>query len=289
MVRTVEAVGFVAAGDGVRATEAARAARDHALACGNRFVQGRVEWIEGLLASAADDPALAYRHIERGLLLLDELGMGQEVTVQADLLVGLAERRGEHDLAAQWRTFVAARGSGLARHDVLLVASTRNREGLRARSAGDLTLAHAAHLEALDGYAEAGVSRATAFTRSCLGFLTTEMGDAVAAEAHHAAALDAATAANEPTCLALALEGAAAGFGDGEADWAAHLLGAARTLWVDSDALETASHRTDVAALGERLQGALGPEAFALAFDRGATMGPTAALVAARTGTLPIT
>lgn len=49
-------------------------------------------WIEGLLADAAGDAAGAYRHIERGLVLLDELGMGQDVTVQAALLVDLAEQ-----------------------------------------------------------------------------------------------------------------------------------------------------------------------------------------------------
>ena len=53
-----------------------------------------MEWVEGLVAESAGDIDGAYRHIERGLVLLDELGMGQEVTAQAALLIALAERRG---------------------------------------------------------------------------------------------------------------------------------------------------------------------------------------------------
>ncbi len=141
MVHTVDAVYALVGGDVDRSHEAADAAFEAAVRSGDHFVQGRVEWIRGLLARAAGDPQRAYRHIERGLLLLDRLGMGQEVTVQAALLVDLAEQRGQASLASQWRSFVAGRGGGLARHDILLVASTHNREGLQARRIGDLARA----------------------------------------------------------------------------------------------------------------------------------------------------
>ena len=118
--------------------------------CGDRFVPGRVEWIQGVLAGQRGDLDAAYRHIERGLRLLDELGMGQEVTAQAALLIDLAERLGEHDLAEQWRTFVGGRSGGLARHDVCCShrrgTAKRCRLGSRRSRAG-----RAAHLEALAG------------------------------------------------------------------------------------------------------------------------------------------
>ena len=95
--RTMQAVGLFAAGDLVGCARAAESARDHAEHCGDRFVRGRAEWIEGLLADAAGDIERAYRHIERGLQYLDELGMGHEVTAQAGLLV-----RNWPSAAASW-------------------------------------------------------------------------------------------------------------------------------------------------------------------------------------------
>jgi hypothetical protein len=280
-VRTIEAVGHLAAGDVERGARSATTALEHARKCGDRFVQGRVAWIEGLLADAAGDTAGAYRHIERGLVLLDELGMGQEVTVQAALLVDLAEQRGEQELAALWRTFVAGRSGGLARHDVLLMASARNGEGLQARHRGDFDQALAAHLEALAGYEEAGVTHAVAFTESCLGFLALEMGDPAAAGAHHAAALKAAVACGERDASALALEGLAAGLGNDRAEDAAVLLGAADRLRGESSNHGAAMHLRDVAAITERVRGLLDPVVFTEASGRGAAMGRDEAVQAA--------
>jgi hypothetical protein len=282
-VRTIEAVGLLAGGDLRRSERIAHSARVHALRCGDRFVQGRVAWIEGLLADAAGDVPGAYRHVERGLLLLDELGMGQEVTVQAALLVALAERQGEQELASQWRAFVAGRSGGLARHDVLLVASSRNREGLAAREAGELARARTAHLQALTGYEQAGITRAVAFTLSCLGFLSTEMGEEARAAGYHAAAFEAATAAGEAGAIALALEGAAAAYGDGRSDWAATMLGAASRLRGESADHHEESHRRDVAAVADRARHELGASAFEASYRRGGMLGRDEALDAART------
>ncbi|HEV7761244.1 MAG TPA: hypothetical protein VGO78_19690, partial [Acidimicrobiales bacterium] len=283
-VRTMEAVAALVAGDHDRTATAAAAALDHAGRCGDRFVPGRVAWIEGLLAGARGDAAAAYRHTERGLRLLDELGMGQEVTAQAGLLVALAERRGEPELAAQWRTFVAGRSGGMTRHDALLMASARNGEGLEARRAGDPDRARAAHLEALAGYEDAGVRAAVAFTRSCLGFLAAATGDDAGARDHHAAALDAAAAAAEPAALALALEGVATTFDDADAWEATVLLGAAGRAWEESAVAGGASHRDDVAALTDRVRGRLGAAALAAAREQGAGLDRDEAVARARVG-----
>jgi hypothetical protein len=270
MVRTVDAVHALVAGDPDRSQRAADAAFDAAVRSGDHFVRGRVEWIRGLLARAVGDPDRAYRHIERGLLFLDELGMGQEVTVQAALLVDLAEQRGRATLAEQWRTFVFARGGGLARHDILLLASTRNREALQARRIGDLTRSRAAHLAARDAYVEADVSAAIGFTESCLGFVASALGDYDDALAHHVAALSAAVDAHDPATLALALEGLASVTAD---DAAAVLVGGAAGIR-DGASVDLAelTHRDDVAMVAARARDALGDAEFSSAYGRGRTM-----------------
>jgi predicted ATPase/DNA-binding SARP family transcriptional activator len=284
LTRLIEAVLALSMGDSHRTVVASKAASLAAVRSGDRFVQGRVEWINGLLARAAGDADGAYRHIERGLRLLDELGMGREVTAQAALLIELAERRGEFALAAQWQAFVEGRSGGLARHDVLLVASTRNSEGQYARLSGNLAGAYGAHLEALAAYTHAGVASAIAFTQSCLGFVAAANNDHAAARTHHAAALTSAMSCDEPARLALALEGLASGFQDDSAEWAASLLGAARAMWLASADSNSASHRDDISAVAERARTQLGEAAFEDAYRLGSSWTTTQALASAFSG-----
>jgi hypothetical protein len=279
--RTMQAVGLLVTGDIDACLHAADAAREHAAHSGDRYVQGRVEWLEGLVAGAAGDVDDAYRHIERGLVLLDELGMGQEVTAQAGLLIALAERRAMPELATQWRTFVAGRTGGLTRHDVLLQASARNIEAHHARTAGHLDRAWEAHQAALAGYRHAGVLRAIAFTESSLGFLASQMGNSSGAATHHAEALRVAARADDPGSLALSFEGVAAGFDDGQAEWAATLLGAADRWWAEPGT--EPSHREDVALTTSRVRLSLGNTSFATAHDRGRRLDRVAAVDLART------
>jgi predicted ATPase len=267
---TMRSVRLLMSGDLSGCLRAATRARRHALRTGDHFVLGRVAWIEGLLADAEGDVDAAYRHVERGLLLLDELGMGQEVTVQAGLLVALAHRRGEHQLAAQWEAFVAGRSGGMTRHDVLLQASARNREGLRARQAGSLGRAREAHLAALAGLEAVDVGRAVAFTESCLGFLAAEMDDPVAAAAHHGRALRASLLADDAGGLALALEGIAGDCCERDPLLAGKLLGAAGRTRADGGARDATSHRGDVDAIAARVSDQLGAERFAGALAHGA-------------------
>jgi predicted ATPase/DNA-binding SARP family transcriptional activator len=267
--RLIEAVAALATGRLDEAALTAESARRHALRSGDRFVLGRVEWIAGLAADAGGDAAEAYRRVEQGLRLLDELGMKGEVTGQASLLAALAERRGEPDLAAQWRRFVAAYAGGLRRHDVLVLAAARNSEGLRARRFGHLEQARHAHLAALEAHRKAGVLGGLAFTESCLGFLAAEAGDLQDAATHHAAALVNARAAGDPASLALALEGAAGVMDDDHALWAARLLGAADHLWHEAGDPARATHRDDTQALTAHLRSVLGVSAFSEAWEHG--------------------
>jgi hypothetical protein len=283
IVRMIEAIHALAAGDLHHAAVATEACRSHARETGERFTTSRVDWMLGMLDDLGGDPSSAYRHIERSLLLLDELGMGQAVTAQAGLLVPLAERSGQPELAAQWRAYLEGRAPGAARDDMLTMASARNGEALRARAAGDLERARLAHLDAGRWYEEASVSAGTAFTESCLGFLAAEAGDAAAAAQHHASALEAATTAREPAALALALEGAAASLVAEDPDRAATLLGAAHGLWCRTATPTTGSHRDDVARIAQMARDSLPGSGFDDAFARGLALDEFEAIATART------
>lgn len=163
------------------------------------------------------------------------------------------------------------------------MASARNRDGIDARRRGDLDRAEAAHLRALAWYSEAGVHGGVAFTESCLGFLAAERGDEPGAAQHHSAALTAATAADDPARLALALEGLAT-VGD-DADRSAALLGAAARLRSATAGTDEPTHRADVAAVEAATRGRLGDAVFAAAVARGAGLDDSAVLALAQSVT----
>ena len=226
----------------------------------------------GVLAETDGDLEAAYRHIERGLRHLDQLGMGREVTAQAILLSDLAARLGEQDLAEQWQTFVSGRRGGLSRHDALVRASACNAEALGARRDGELTRARQAHLDALELYTDAEVTAAVAHTHSMLAFLEAQLGDDVAAAAHHVATLDTALGSDDPVLLALALDGAAARLASTQPRDAATLLAAAACIWRDSGERPFDVHVADVAAVADRLRAALGSDAFDDAVSHGSAI-----------------
>jgi hypothetical protein len=194
--------------------------------------------------------------------------MAQAVTAQAALLVPLAERSGQPELAAQWRTYLNARSAPSANDDLLVMANARNAEGHTAREQGDLDRARASYLAALTAYRDAGISGGTALSESSLGFLASETGDSAGAATHHAAAMAAAVAADEPASLALAIEGIASLAVVDDAERATLLLGAAATLWAEAAPVRS-SHREDMAECLRAAVEVLGPVAFDEAMARG--------------------
>jgi predicted ATPase len=280
IVRVTDAIAAVVFGDVARAESSIVAAMPFARRSGDRFAASRIEYVLGILDELSYDPKAAYRHIERSLRLLDELGMHQAVTSQARLLAPLAARCGEPELAAQWRAFVSGRGDAWTHYDGTVLASARNHEGLHARAAGDLGRATDAHTAALEWYATAGIPSGVAFTESCLGFLAAGRGDHAESASHHTAALVAATTSPDPAALALALEGRATELDDPVAR--AILLGAAGSLWDATMPSTVPTHRRDVGAAADEARRAIGAEAFTLAFAEGAALDRRAALTFAR-------
>jgi predicted ATPase/DNA-binding SARP family transcriptional activator len=281
-IHIAAATGAIAAGDMGRVAEATEAARVHAERSGDRFSRSRVEWMFGQLAAAAGDPAEAYRHVERSLRLVDELGMAQAVTSQARYLVRYAEESGRTDLAAQWQAFLAGRTPAWTFYDLTATASGHNVEGLAARASGDLDGARRDHTEALAAYRDAGAATGIAHTESCLGFLATASGDDAGATRHHRRSLDAAVEAGEPAALALALEGIASTLPPDDCATAVALLAAASTRWWASGAEPRATHRSDVAALRSRLESTLGADGVAKARAEGSDLTDAQVLLLAR-------
>jgi hypothetical protein len=273
-VEAIVAVGALAEGDIERAADASRRARAHAVASGDRYVAGRVEWFDGVIAEARGDVDGAYRHIERGLRILDELGMRGEVTTQAVLLAGLAERRGEHALADQWRTFVEGRAGGLARHDALLRASSHRAAARRAARDGDLGTAEEEHRAALALYEESSAHAAIASTHARLASLADRRGDDHEVSVHVDAALRAAITADEADTIADVLRTAARLLAPVDGERAAALLGAAHhrqpSPGVGTD--DPSGARADVEVATEQARAVLGDAAFAAHFHRGSTL-----------------
>ncbi|MET0324975.1 MAG: BTAD domain-containing putative transcriptional regulator, partial [Ilumatobacteraceae bacterium] len=185
LIRTTDAIMAIAHGEIDHAVVATDAASVYAQRNAERFSLSRISLVRGTIADLRGDARSAYRHVEHGLRLLDELGIHQAVTAQARMLAPLADRCGELELAAQWRVFVNDRGDGWTHYDGTIMASARNHGGLAARAAGDLDHAAEAHRLALEFYAPAGIPSGIAFSRSCLGFLAAERGDTEEAAQHH--------------------------------------------------------------------------------------------------------
>jgi len=283
-LRCLEMVWHLVTGDPAAAENALRAARWHAVRSGDLWSSGNVEWMDGMLLDVAGDGRGAYGHIERSLRMHDELGMGHVVVGHARTLVRLADALGEPALAQQWRTFVQRRTGRSAggEYDGTVLAAISNKGGLDARRAGDLQRAKRAHLEAKAWLADIGVSLGSAFTSSCLGFVASDLGDHRGAVMHHGRALDEAEALGDPWALALAFDGAATTFRDGEARWAAEVLGAAGALR-ELAGRKRDTHVDEVEVVERRARAELGDEAFEKAVGRGAAWRRAEALAAVRT------
>ena len=276
VMRLTHAVALVAHGDLDDAMAEAQRAIPFVRRCGDRFSLSRVSYISGLIADLRGDTREAYRQLENSMRLLDEVCVHQFVTAHAQMLCSLAERNRDTKLALQWRAFVDEHGDAWKHYDGTVLAAARNREGLAARAGGDLPAAAADHTAALAWYTNAGLLSGVAFTESCLGFLAATSGDAAG---HHAAALSAATSADDPAALSLALDGCAAVASDPRDT--VMLLGAASQLRSSVVAIDP-THRDDVAALEAAARSAIGDDGYRDAWAEGAKLERRDALELAR-------
>ena len=127
------AIGALVTGNLGAAARATEGARRHAEASGERFLTSRVAYLDGVLSDLDGDSQAAYRHVERSVRLLDELGH-ESVTAQAQLLAVLADRCKQPELAEQWRRFADAHFGSWSHFDGSAFATAHNHAGLRARA-----------------------------------------------------------------------------------------------------------------------------------------------------------
>ncbi|WP_433435639.1 BTAD domain-containing putative transcriptional regulator [Nonomuraea sp. CA-141351] len=233
-----------------------------------------LDWL-GLIASWRGEWGRAMGLWEDAVRLLEELGALEE-------LVDVLNRRAE----AHWRAGDALaaradceRAGELARRlgRPELMAWVRLRLGEIARFEGDLAEA-SRHLEAALAASEIDRFRAhgaRSHVRTALGRLAEATGDAAEAARRHAEALAVALKSPLTIDLADAAEGLAGQFlpvgatteGGGSAERAALLLGVGVAL----RGMAVAGDR-DVARIAAAATEVLGPEGFAAAFSKGASM-----------------
>ncbi|MGP3937519.1 BTAD domain-containing putative transcriptional regulator [Nonomuraea sp. KM88] len=144
---------------------------------------------------------------------------------------------------------------------------------LTARREGDLDDAEERLNSLLAWHHEVGFAPGTALVLAELGYVAEQRGDAESALARHFEGLTAARTAKDPRSCALVWEGLAGAQNLlGQHDQAARLLGAADAARRSVGAPLPAAERGDCDRITARARSALGEEAFAAEFGRGAEM-----------------
>ncbi|MFC0599956.1 AfsR/SARP family transcriptional regulator [Streptomyces palmae] len=263
--------------DGVRAAAAFQA-------LGDRW--GELQTVSPLAAHAQimGDYAEAECRQRQGLALAEELGLHAEVSARLSGLGRLALLAADWPRAAELHE--RARRLAVEQGYRFGEAAAETGLALGARRSGALDEAEARLLSMLARF----VSPAGDHLRHAeLGFTAEMRGDRGAALAHHLRGLEHAFDLAEPRAFALSLEGLAGAeslaAGSEGPTRAAVLLGAADAARRGVGAPLPTAERADVDRITARTTAALGEEAFAEAFARGAGLAPEEAAGLARTPT----
>jgi predicted ATPase/DNA-binding SARP family transcriptional activator len=142
-----------------------------------------------------------------------------------------------------------------------------------ARRQGDYGRARELHQAALSFYREAGYVAETARALAALGYVEELRGELDAAEARHRESLQLARDLPDQRPAALSLEGlACVAAARHQPEKAAALLGLAASIRTRTGAPLPPQERADVDRAADAAMGALGPEAFGAATEKGRTM-----------------
>ncbi|MFC5829582.1 BTAD domain-containing putative transcriptional regulator [Nonomuraea insulae] len=223
-----------------------------------------------MLAEIRGDYADAERRQREGLRIAQELGLTGEISARHSGLGRLALLTGDWERARDLHErarLLAREQEGNVYGEVHAMMGL----ALGARRSGDLDAAEAYLIRLRDQYVSSAVGEHLLHAE--LGFTAELRGDAAQAEAHHRRGLEVARAIAEPRALALSLEGlAGVAVLSGDPGRAALLLGAADAARRRADAPLPPAERGDVDRVTEAATSALGREAFAAAFQRGAAV-----------------
>ena len=225
------------------------------------------------VAEAFGDHEGAADRLRTGLRLAEQLGLWPEVSDLTSGLGRLALLAGDHERAREHHT----RALHVAAEHSFLAGEVNARLGLAlgARREGDFDTAETLLRSVQEWHDEVGLTGANALVLAELGFVAELRGDLDTAAARHREGYAAAVTTGDPRALALALEGLAGATGPAPA---AVLLGAADAARRSRGAPLPPAERGDVDRITARATAALGPEAFAAHFARGATLSPDRAV-----------
>lgn len=243
---------------------------------GDTWGQLRGTRVLAFVAEAFGDHDEAADRLRAGLRLADRLGLWPEVSDLTSGLGRIALLAGDHARAREHHE----RAAHLASQHGFRAGEVNARLGLAlgARREGDLDTAEELLNAVLDWHDEVGLTSANALVLAELGFVAELRGDPATAAARHRDSYAVAADTGDPRALALALEGLA---GAADPVDAAILLGAADAARRSRGAPLPPAERGDVDRITARAGVALGPEAFAEHFTRGATLTPDQARASA--------
>ncbi|TQM09153.1 BTAD domain-containing putative transcriptional regulator [Pseudonocardia kunmingensis] len=248
---------------------------------GDRWGQVQASFALGTLAELTGDyPRAAAQH-RTGLRTAEELGLWAEVSYQLSWLgrIALLERRFAEADELHRRAVERAVAHGFAPGRVFGLTGL----ALGERRTGRLDAAEEHLREVLAWHRGADAELATTLIHAELGFVAELRGDAEAALRRQLDGHAVARRFGDPRALALALEGLAGAVAlAGAHPHAARLLGAAATAREGVGAPLPAAERGDVDRITAAAQAALGVDAFAAEFARGAATDPDELVAAAR-------
>ncbi|PZG16202.1 hypothetical protein [Nonomuraea aridisoli] len=223
-----------------------------------------------LAESVTGDYERAARLHEDGLRTAEELRLGPEVADRLSGLGRIAPLRGDLVRARE----LHERAQRLADQQNYRTGQQYAELGLAltARRAGELDRAEDL-LNRLLAWHQ--LAQGTSLVMAELGFVAEQRGDAETALARHLDGLTIARAVGDLRSIALALDGlAGAQTLKGRHGQAARLLGRADAARRSAGAPLPAAERGDVDRITVRARSALGEDAFATEFDRGAALDP---------------
>ncbi|MGI5164972.1 BTAD domain-containing putative transcriptional regulator [Spirillospora sp. CA-253888] len=218
------------------------------------------------LAEIRGDYAEAERLQGEGLRIARDLGLATEVSARTSGLGRLALLTRDWDRARDLheQALELAVRQGYVYGEVHALMGL----ALGARRAGDLDAAERHLARIRDEHTSSAIGEHLLAAE--FGFLAELRGDRRTAAGHHRRGLEIARSIGEPRALALSLEGLAGATGD--AGRAAFLLGAADGARRGVGAPLPPGERFDVDRIAAAAEAALGPDAFAEAFGRGAAL-----------------
>ncbi|WP_394613324.1 BTAD domain-containing putative transcriptional regulator [Lentzea sp. JNUCC 0626] len=231
---------------------------------------GEMQTIPSLatLAEIKGDYGYAARLQHEGLTIARELGLQAEVAARLSGLgrLALLDRDWERARDLHQRAHRIAVDHGYSYGQIHAEMGL----ALGARRSGDLDAAEHHLTRIRDDHADLSSPAGDHLLCAEFGFLAELRGDPETAAAHHLRGLDLARELAEPRALALSLEGLAGASVVPER--AAVLLGAADAARRSVDAPLPPAERGDVDRIGGAARSALGDQAFARAFERGAQL-----------------